>query len=439
MTIAEKDSRYVWHPYTHQADRAPAIPVVKGKGALLYDADGNHYIDAVSSWWVNIHGHGNTFIAKKIYQQAKRLEQVIFTTFTHEPAVSLAEQLLPLLPGNFARVFYSDDGSTATEVAIKMALQYWRNRGESRRNKIIAFQHAYHGDTFGAMSISERGTFTMAFRDKLFEVVFIETPREDNIFLAQSLIRQHADEIACFIYEPLLQGAGGMKMHDPHHLDTLLSLMKDEGILCIADEVLTGFYRTGRLFAGDYLEQKADIICLSKALTGGTMALGVTACTQQVHDAFLTADRTKTFFHGHSFTANPLACTAALASLELTLRPECAKQVAYLVEWHALFLGKLRRFERKGFISNLRQTGTICAFDFNTGNYDYLHNIGSALTGYGMKRGVYIRALGNTVYVMPPYCITRAQMRKVYRTIESFIRLTVSRGQEDSRDKSSGK
>ncbi|HVZ96173.1 MAG TPA: adenosylmethionine--8-amino-7-oxononanoate transaminase [Chitinophagaceae bacterium] len=422
MTLAENDYQFIWHPYTHQKDRLPAIPIAKGKGAVLYDEAGNGYIDAISSWWVNIHGHGNKYIAKKLYGQAKKLEQVIFTTFTHEPAVLLAEQLLKILPGNFVKIFYSDNGSTATEVAIKMALQYWVNMGNEKRNKIMAFQHAYHGDTFGAMSVSERGTFTLAFRDKLFEVIFIDTPHENNIDQLASTIQQYHDEIACFIYEPLLQGAGGMKMHGPQHLDTLLGIMKSENIICIADEVLTGFYRTGKFFASDYLQAKADIICLSKALTGGTMALGVTAGTQKIYDAFVSDDKTKTLFHGHSFTANPLACTAALASLELIQKKECITKIENIVESHKKFLRKLKAFEKKGIITNLRQTGTICAFDINTGRYDYLHNTGPAFTQYCLRRGVYIRPLGNTIYIMTPYCITPKQLRQIYAAITDFIK-----------------
>ncbi|MGH2647213.1 MAG: adenosylmethionine--8-amino-7-oxononanoate transaminase, partial [Ginsengibacter sp.] len=314
MSLTEKDLQLIWHPYTHQKNRPLSIPIVRGEKTLLYDETGNQYIDAISSWWVNIHGHGNKYIAKKLHKQARKLEQVIFAGFTHEPAVKLAERLLKVLPGDFSKIFYSDNGSTATEVAIKMSLQYWINKGENNRNKILAFHHSYHGDTFGAMSISERGPFTLAFRDKLFEVIFIETPDGKNLDELQQQIEKYKNEIACFIYEPLLQGAGGMRMYEAGGLDLLLTLIKKESIICIADEVLTGFYRTGSFFAGDYLSQKADIICLSKALTGGTMAMGITACTQNIYDPFVSDDKMKTLFHGHSFTANPLACAASLAS-----------------------------------------------------------------------------------------------------------------------------
>jgi len=424
MSLTGKDFKYIWHPYTHQKDRLPAIPVVKGKKAILYDETGKKYIDGISSWWVNIHGHGNKYIAKKIYKQAKKLQQVIFAGFTHQPAVELAQKLIKILPGNFSKIFYSDNGSTATEVAIKMCLQYWQNKGEVTKNKILAFHHSYHGDTFGAMSISARGTFTFAFRDKLFEVIFIDTPNEENVPQLMEEIKNYNNDIACFIYEPLLQGAGGMRMYAPKNMDPLLSFLKKQNIICIADEVLTGFYRTGKFFAGDYLSEKADIICLSKALTGGTMALGVTACTQDIYDAFVSDDKNKTFFHGHSFTANPLACTAALASLSLLQRSTCIDMVEEIVLQQKAFLKELQSFENKNIIKNLRHLGTIFAFEIHTSEKDnYLHNISSAFTKYSLENGVYLRALGNTIYVMPPYCITKKELRKIYTVIKTFLEI----------------
>ena len=429
MNLTEKDFKYIWHPYTHQKNRVPAIPVLKGKKTILYDEDGKKYIDGISSWWVNIHGHGNKYIAKKIYQQAKKLEQVIFAGFTHKPAVKLAEKLIKILPGNFSKIFYSDNGSTATEVAIKMGLQYWLNKGEKNKNKILAFHHSYHGDTFGAMSISERGTFTWAFRDKLFEVIFIETPTEENIYKSIEEVEKYSNEIACFIYEPLLQGAGGMRMYDAKNLDTLLSFLKKEKIVCIADEVLTGFYRTGRFFAGDYVSEKADIICLSKGITGGTMALGVTACTQDIYDAFVSDDKSKTFYHGHSFTANPLACTAALASLKLLQKDKQRLQIEEIVSRQNELVKILQPFETQNIIKNLRQVGTIMAFEVNTNEKDgYLQNIGMEFTNYCLDNGVYLRALGNTIYIMPPYCITKKELKKIHDTIINFLEKNYSEG-----------
>ena len=422
MNLIEKDNRYVWHPYTHQKNRLSAIPIVKGKKSILIDENGNQYIDGISSWWVNIHGHGNKFIAKKLYQQAKKLQQVIFAGFTHRPAIELAEKLTKVLPGNFSKIFYSDNGSTATEVAIKMALQYWVNKDEMTRNKILAFHHSYHGDTFGAMSISERGTYTFAFTDKLFEVIFIDAPTAENIETTKAIIEGYKNEIACIIYEPLLQGASGMKMYEPEHLNTLLSFLKKEEIICIADEVLTGFYRTGRFFAGDYLLEKADIICLSKALTGGTMALGVTGCTQKIYDAFVSDDKTKTLFHGHSFTANPLACTASLASLELLSKKKCREKIDMIVSMQKQFAEKMKDYEQENIIKNIRHLGTIMAFEVSTNETDgYLNNIANEFTKFCLERGVYLRPMGNTIYVMPPYCIKKNELEKIYEVIEKLL------------------
>lgn len=427
MNLQEKDRKYIWHPYTHQKSMMPAVPIVKGKKTLLIDEKGNKYIDGISSWWVNIHGHGNKFIAKKIYEQAKKLEQVIFTAFTHEPAVVLAEKLLGVLPGNFSKIFYSDDGSTAIEVAIKLCLQYWKNKGDKKRIKMLAFHNSYHGDTFGAMSVSERGIYTSAFEDKLFDVIFIDTPNDKNIDQLKNEIDQYKEEIVCFIYEPLLQGAGGMLMYHPEYLDQLLKFLKGQNIICIADEVLTGFYRTGKFFAGDYLETKADIICLSKALTGGTMALGVTACTEIIYEEFVSDDKTKTLFHGHSFTANPLACTAGIASFELIQKKECIEGIKNIISHHHQFAQKLEKLQKRNYIKNIRQTGTIIAFEIcTTDNDDYLNNISKIFTPFCMEHGVYLRSMGNTIYVMPPYCISSSELRKIYKIIVQFIKKFVS-------------
>ncbi len=422
MSLTEKDLQFIWHPYTHQKNMLPPIPIVSGKGALLFDETGNTYIDAISSWWVNLHGHAHPYIAKKIYEQAKILEQVIFAGFTHKPAVKLAEKLIPLLPGNFAKIFYSDNGSTSVEVAIKMALQFWSNNGESKRKKILAFNNSYHGDTFGAMSTSSRSIFTNAFSDKLFDVIFIDIPTNENIDHLKSNIKKYKNEIAGFIYEPLLQGAGGMKMYNSDLLNNLLIYIKEQHIICIADEVLTGFYRTGKMFAGEYMQQKADIICLSKGLTGGTMALGVTACTHTIYNAFVSDDKIKTFYHGHSFTANPLACTAAIASLYLLQKKECKINIDNIISAHNTFINKLPESQAANKIKNLRQSGTILAFEINTKNKDgYLNIISDSFTKFCLEKGVYLRPLGNTVYVMPPYCISKYQLNKVYKVIEKFL------------------
>lgn len=398
------------------------VPIVQGKDTLLVDEQGNTYIDAISSWWVNLHGHANAYIAERLYRQALQIEQVIFAGFTHRPAVDLAERLLGILPTGFAKVFYSDNGSTSTEVALKMAIQYWWNTAGDghRRNKILAFNNAYHGDTFGAMSVSDRGVFTLAFHDRLFEVLFIDTPTADNIGDVKAVVHRHAGEIAAFIYEPLVQGAGGMKMTDAYLMNELLNTVKSSGIICIADEVMTGFGRTGNFFASQYMHKQPDIICLSKGLTGGTMALGATVCTDRMYQAFVTDDKLKTFFHGHSFTANPLACTAALASLDLLQQPETADAITRIGAANQRFCNTLQQGDWSN-VKNIRCLGTILAFELAIGEDAYLNSISAAVTEHCMQRGVYLRPLGNTVYIMPPYCITDAELEQVYATILSVV------------------
>jgi adenosylmethionine---8-amino-7-oxononanoate aminotransferase len=430
-SLKARDKQVIWHPYTPQKYMPDPIPIVKGEGTYIIDAEGNKYLDAIASWWVTIHGHAHPYIAEKLYEQAKTLEQVIFAGFTHEPAVRLAERLLGVLPGNFSRIFYSDNGSTATEVAIKMALQYWWNNGEPKRNKVLAFNNSYHGDTFGAMSVSQRSVFTTAFQDKLFEVVFIDTPpaignQESAISNRQSAIENPQwetlpwDEVACIIYEPLVQGAGGMLMYDAAGLDALLKKCHAHGVICIADEVMTGFGRTGKLFASAYMEEQPDIICLSKGLTGGTMALGVTACTHRIYEAFLQEDKLKTFFHGHSFTANPLACAAALASLDLLEQQSCLDSIERIGRQHREFAASIAA-KFPSSTKNIRTLGTLLAFELVQGKDEYLNNIGKEITLKTLAQGVYIRPLGNTVYLMPPYCITEEELNKAYKVVIKVI------------------
>lgn len=393
------------------------IAIVKGKGSILFDEKGNQYIDAISSWWVNLHGHAHPYIAEKIYQQALELEQVIFAGFTHQPAVELAERLLGILPGHFSRIFYSDNGSTATEVALKMAIQYWWNNHQQQRNKIIAFKNSYHGDTFGAMSVSDRSVFTLAFHDLLFDVVFLDTPTPENISELKIIMQHHAEYTAAFIYEPLVQGAGGMNMYDASLLNELLNTAKLNDIICIADEVMTGFGRTGKFFASEHMHKQPDIICLSKGLTGGTMALGVTACNNKIYQAFVDDDALKTFFHGHSFTANPLACTAALASLDLLMREECLQQIEKISAAHLALAENLKNNNLS--FKDIRCLGTILAFEIDEGKKEYLNQISTVITRKALDNGMYIRPLGNTVYIMPPYCITDDELVTIYTFLRS--------------------
>ncbi len=392
----------------------PPIAIVKGSNSLLIDENGNNYIDAISSWWVNIHGHANPYIAEKLYRQALQLEQVIFAGFTHQPAVDLAERLLQMLPGKFAKIFYSDNGSTATEVALKMAIQCNWNNQQKSRNKLLAFHNAYHGDTFGAMSVSDRSIFTLAFHNLLFEVIFIDTPNNDNLEALKNTIEEYGNEIAAFIYEPLVQGAGGMKMYAAALMNELIAFVKQKNIICIADEVMTGFGRTGKMFAGEFMHEKPDIICLSKGLTGGTMALGVTACNEKIYNAFVNDDKLKTFFHGHSFTANPLACTAALANLDLWQTTDCLQRINNIGEQNQRFADHLQTINTAVKIKNIRVLGTILAFEIVEGRDEYLNDISTIITQKALAEGIYLRPLGNTVYIMPPYCITDEELNKVF-------------------------
>jgi adenosylmethionine-8-amino-7-oxononanoate aminotransferase len=418
MNLVERDLKVIWHPYTQMKTALPPVPIVRGEGAWLFDEDGKKYIDAVSSWWVNIHGHSHPYIAKKVAEQLTKLEHVIFAGFTHPTAVELAERLLKILPGNQQKAFYSDNGSTAVEVAIKMCLQYWNNTG-NRRVKMLAFKNAYHGDTFGAMAVSGRSAFTAAFDSLLFEVEFIDLPNESNIEDLKSQISDLKSELACFIFEPLVQGSGGMLMYEAQYLNELMAHCRKESVLLIADEVFTGFGRTGKAFACDHVTEEPDIMCFSKGLTGGTMALGLTTCTQQIFDAFLSDDRLKTLFHGHSFTANPVACSAALASMDLFLDNATAENINRIATLHGQFALKIKDHPK---IKAVRQTGTIIAMEWETGSdTSYFSSLRDRLYQYFMDAGIILRPLGNIIYILPPYCITTDDLNYIYNKIEQAL------------------
>lgn len=418
MNLTERDLKVIWHPYTQMQTAKPPVGIVRGEGACVYDEDGKKYIDAVSSWWVNTYGHAHPHIAKKVAEQLSKLEHVIFAGFTHEGAVELAERLLAILPDSQQKVFYSDNGSTAVEVAIKMCLQYWHNQGKTR-TKMLAFTNAYHGDTFGAMAVSGRSAFTAAFDSLLFEVEFIDLPTADNIQDLRSQISALKSELACFIFEPLVQGSGGMLMYEAKYLEELCAHCRNEGVLLIADEVMTGFGRTGKRFATDHIETKADIMCFSKGLTGGTMALGVTTCTQAIFDAFLSQDRLKTLFHGHSFTANPVACAAALASLDIFMEDATMENIKRIETKHHEFAERIKGHPK---VRTTRQTGTIVAMEWETGNNtSYFSSLRDTLYHYFLEAGIILRPLGNVIYILPPYCITNEELNYIYGKIEQAL------------------
>ncbi|MGB4773741.1 MAG: adenosylmethionine--8-amino-7-oxononanoate transaminase [Daejeonella sp.] len=417
-TLTERDQAVIWHPYTQMQHAAPPIPVVRGEGVYLIDETGKKYLDAISSWWVNIHGHAHPYIAEKVAEQLKTLEHAIFAGFTHPAAVELAEKLLHILPEEQAKVFYSDNGSTAVEVALKMCFQYWSNVGKPR-TKVLAFRNSYHGDTFGAMAVSARSAFTEPFEKLLFEVEFIDLPDKNNISSLKSQVSNLKSDLAAFIFEPLVQGAGGMLMYEAEFLDELLKHCKQEGILTIADEVMTGFGRTGKLFATDHLTEKPDVMCFSKGLTGGTMAMGITTCTQQIYQAFLSDDKLKTLFHGHSFTANPVACSAALASMHLLLLPQTLASIKRIAARHTQFKTKIAAHPK---LKHIRQTGTILALEWQTGrNTSYFNQLRDKLYQFFLSEGIILRPLGNIIYILPPYCISNEELDYIYGKIEQAL------------------
>ena len=410
----------IWHPYTQMQTAPSPVLISHGKEALLYTKSGQTLIDAVSSWWVNLHGHAHPYIAQRIYEQAQQLEQVIFAGFTHEPALQLSRRLLEHLPTNQTKVFFSDDGSTAVEVALKMVLQYWHNNQQPRTH-ILALEGAYHGDTFGAMSVSGRSTFTEPFAPLLFDVTHLTLPTKGNEAqtLAQLETHLQSNKIAAFIFEPLVQGTSGMRMYEPDVLDKMLALCKKHGVLTIADEIMTGFGRTGHIFASNYLSQQPDLFCLSKGLTGGFLPMGITTCSLPIYNAFLSNDRRRALFHGHSYTANSLACAAALASLDLLEAPSTQENIQRLNQYHQQCKIKLNTHPK---VADCRIRGTIMAIELRTNEQSsYFNTLRDAMYNFCIKRGVLLRPLGNIIYLIPPYCISPQQLAQVYEVIIDML------------------
>lgn len=414
-SLVQRDRSCIWHPFTQMQTARPPIPIVKGKGLYLYGEDGRQYLDAISSWWVNLHGHSHPYIIDKIKAQADLLEHVIFADFTHASAVDLGFRLLPLLPGEMSKIFYSDNGSTAVEVALKMALQYWYNKNINK-TKVICFKNSYHGDTFGAMSAAGRNGFNKPFWKQLFDVESIDPPlkgREDeSLRQLQSILSK--GEAACFIFEPLILGSGGMVIYSGSGLDSLIKCCHKHEVLTIADEVMTGFGRTGTLFACEQIHEKPDLVCLSKGLTGGFLPLGATACTNKIYNAFLGDHLHQAFLHGHSYTANPLACSSALASLDLLLEKTCFLQREMIEACHKDFC---ERWQSHPKLIRCESLGTILALEYKTENTSYFQPIRDRLYDFFLSKGILLRPLGNVLYILPPYCIQPQELELIYAQI----------------------
>ncbi|WP_298395308.1 adenosylmethionine--8-amino-7-oxononanoate transaminase [Flavobacterium sp.] len=420
MNFSQRDKKHNWHPYT-QHKTAPNFPaIVKGKDALLWDENDKEYIDAIASWWVNPFGHSNKIIADAIYEQLTTLEHVLFGGFTHNKAVELSEKLMEILPSNQQKIFYSDNGSTAVEIAVKCALQYNYNKGE-KRTKVIAFEDAFHGDTFGAMAASGITFFTEAFKGSLLEVVRIPIPTEGNeeqtLFALENLVK--TNEFAAFIFEPLVLGAAGMIMYSPEVLDQLIAICNQYKVFTIADEVMTGFGKTGKTFASDYLQNKPDMMCLSKALTGGTIPMAITTFTQEIFEGFYDDDVNKALFHGHTFTANPTGCAAALASISLLQTEAMQSNIQEVHQSHIEFEQKIKNHPK---VKTTRVLGVIFALEVKTETQEsYYGTMRNKLYNFFIENGVILRPVGNIVYILPPYIITPNQLQKVYQTIEKAL------------------
>ena len=403
-------SSSVWHPFTQHGLNEDIPLIVRGEGAALYAADGRRYVDAISSWWVNTHGHCHPRIMAAIREQSHHLDQLIFAGFTHPQAEALAQGLVGITPAGLDHVFFSDSGSTSVEVALKMALGYWLNRGEPR-HRIAVMAHSYHGDTIGAMSVGARGVYNRAYQPLLFDVETLPFPADEGEETIAALERLcTGGALAALIVEPLILGAGGMLIYPPHILKALHEICARHGVLFIADEVMTGWGRTGTLFACEQAGIAPDILCLSKGLTGGAVPLAATLATSAIFDAHLSTDRAKMFFHSSSYTANPIACAAANANLAIWREEPVHARVRDLVYRQKQRLDALEHPS----IVNKRQIGTITAMELVDPYGDYLSAMGPALGRYFRKRGLLLRPMGNTVYVMPPYCIGDADLDAIY-------------------------
>jgi adenosylmethionine-8-amino-7-oxononanoate aminotransferase len=396
MSLIDRDHKHLWHPYTQMRSAPDPLPVIRAEGVYLYTEDGRKILDGISSWWVNIHGHSHPKLNEALARQARELEHVMFAGCTHRPAVELAERLVDVIPPGLNRIFYSDNGSTAVEAAIKMAVQYWRNRGETQRTTLFTLHHAYHGDTVGAMSASEDSVFTRAFAPLLFPV-----ERFGSLQELDELLHKRSRTAAAVLIEPMLQAAGGMIVWPKEFVAGVRDLCDRHRVLMIADEVLTGFGRTSRMFACNHAQVSPDILCLSKALTAGYLPLGVTAATETVYEAFLSSDRGKTFFHGHSYTANPLACAVGIASLELFHETDVIARVQRL---ESQLRDRLEPLRTGPNVHDVRIIGGVGIVEMKGGGY--LDQMGARLSAEFLARGLLLRPLGNIVYFMPPYAIT---------------------------------
>jgi adenosylmethionine-8-amino-7-oxononanoate aminotransferase len=429
MDLLQRDLRSVWHPFTQHRGAGPLLPIQGAEGPWLYSAEGSPYLDLISSWWVNLHGHGSRRLAEAIHQQCLQLDHVQFAGITHEPAVLLAEKLITLSALGESRVFFSDNGSTAVEVAIKMALQFWKNQNQARP-LLLALEGGYHGDTVGAMSLGKSSGFFHPYQDLLFEVHTIPVPEcwdgfhpdllEDQILQqVADFLDQNAASVSALIVEPLVQGARGMRFHSARFLQNLCNLMRARGVLVIFDEVMTAFYRLGSLFAYQQTTVVPDILCLSKGITGGILPLGVTLARAWIFEQFLGDCFQSALAHGHSFTGNPICCAAALANLELLQCPELPARLSAIQRAMEKNLAALKTLSST---AKHRCRGTLAAFDLSRAATDYGSFAARPLAEFARNKGFLIRPIGNAVYLLPPYCISPEQIDSAFCAIQEWLK-----------------
>ncbi len=427
MQIVTDDLKNIWHPCTQMKDHEtlPLIPIDRGEGVYLYDFDNNSYIDAISSWWVNIFGHTNRHISNRVKKQLDTLEHVLLAGFTHKPAVNLADKLVNLTPSGLDKVFFADNGSSAVEVALKMSFHYHRNRGENRP-LFLSLTNSYHGETIGALSVGDVELYKETYAPLLISCIQTPVPKDQSeesaneaIFELEKVLEERGDEISAFIIEPLIQGAGGMHMYHPIYITEAKKLCEKYGVHLIADEIMTGFGRTGTMFGCEQAEVTPDFMTLSKGLTGGYLPLAVVMTTNEVYSAFYCDyNEHKAFLHSHSYTGNPLACSAALATLELfeasDVLGDNRKKSAYILE-------KLEKFKTLPNVKEVRQTGMVVAIELK--GYKAEERIGLKVYQYGLDNGVLLRPLGHIIYFMPPYIITYDEIDKMIDTAYEAIKL----------------
>lgn len=419
MNWQSEDEKYVWHPFTQVKTEQNPLVITHAIDATLIASDGSKYLDCNSSWWVNVHGHGNEHIADALQDQFHQIDHVIFAGVTHPKAIELAKRICEKLNNDLTKVFYSDNGSTAVEVALKMAIQYWHNQ-KVNRPRILALEGAYHGDTFGAMSVGERDCFNVPFEPYFFEVTYLPFPtsemEEEILINAENLLKSR--EFGCLILEPLIQGSAGMRIYSISFLEKLTTIAKKYGTLVIYDEIMTAFGRTGKLFAFEHTQVQPDIICLSKGLTGGVLPLGLTVTTQSIFDAFLSEERVKAFLHGHSFTGNPLACAAACASLDLFEKEETWAEIDTIGKRNAAFIETIKLNPQ---VKDVRGIGTILAIELNDSESGYFSQKKEIAYHYFLENGLLLRPLGNVIFINPPYCLTEDEQQYIFDVITSFL------------------